>query len=165
MGVGEGFVLGVGLKVGGAGDIAGGFAGSEGFFEGLDFSRAAGGEVEGGFGTDGFGFLREVAEGGPFIALDRARVGLITAKDEGENGRFARAVGADERDALAVVDLHVGVFKEKTAAVGFLEIADGQHGRKPDSEELTTEDTESTEVNGTDDLQSLFPRGSRETLP
>ena len=117
-------MLGMGLKVGGTGDIAGGFTGSEGFFEGLDFSRAAGGDVERRLGTDGFGFLREVAEGGPFVALDGAGIGLIAAKDEGENGGFARAVGADERDALAVVDLHVGLLEEGAAADGFLEFAD-----------------------------------------
>jgi len=159
LGVGEGFVLGVSLEVGGGGDIPGGFAGGEGFFEGLDFARAAGGKVERGLGTYGFGFLREVAEGGPFVALDGAGIALIAAEDEGKNGGFARAVRADERDALAVVDLHVGLFEEKTAAVGFFEIADGQHGRKPVSVGLTTEDTESTEVNGMADLQGWSFRG------
>ena len=159
MGVGEGFVFRVGLEICGAGDIAGGFAGGEGFFEGLDFSRAAGGDVERRLGTDGFGFLREVAEGGPFVALDGAGIGLIAAKDEGENGGFARAVGADERDALAVVDLHVGLLEEESAAVGFFEIADGQHGRKPVSEKWTTEDTEITEVKGMADLQGWSFQG------
>ena len=47
-----------------------------------------------------FGFLRQVADHGPRVALDGAGVGLLLFENDGEQCRLARAVGADKRDAV-----------------------------------------------------------------
>ena len=121
-------VLGVGFEVGGAGNVAGRFEFLQAGFELRHLAPFAGGEIKDGFAAGGFAFLWQVADHRPLVALDGPGVGRLVAEDDGKERRLARAVGADQRDALAVVDLHGGVFKKGPAADGFLEIADREHG-------------------------------------
>ena len=66
----------------------------------------------------------QVADHRPFVALDGPRIGLILAQDDGcEKGRFARAIGADQRHALAIVHLHRGVLEQGAATDGFPEVS------------------------------------------
>ncbi|MFM1945088.1 MAG: hypothetical protein RI897_4070 [Verrucomicrobiota bacterium] len=95
LGIVEFVVAGVGVEVIGGGDVAGFLKFAEFDLELGQFVDAAGGDVEDGFVADGFGFLREVADDGPFIAFHRAGVGFELFKDDGEESGFAGAVGAD----------------------------------------------------------------------
>ncbi len=117
LGVVKGVVLDVGFVVFGRRNLAGGFHLAQAFFEnGQD--GAAGGEVEDGFFADGFGFLGEEANHGPFVAFDDAAVGDVFAEDDGEKGGFAGAIGADEGDAVAMGDVEGGVFEKDASANG-----------------------------------------------
>ncbi len=111
LGIVEFVVLGVGLHVFGGGDGAGGFEFVQFFLEEWEFLHAAGGNIEDGFVAVGFAFLREVADHGPFITFDGAGVGFTLLENEGKKGGFARAIGADERDAFAVVHLERSVLE------------------------------------------------------
>ena len=87
---------------------------------GLGHGRGrAGGELEHGFLARGGTFLGEEAEGASALEIDRAFVGGVVAEDEGEEGGFSGAVGADQSDAVPRIDLQRGVGKEGAAAEGF----------------------------------------------
>ena len=107
-----------------------GFVFLDGFFEGGDFGGDGGGEFEDGFVCGGGGFLGEVAEGAAAVEDDAAVVGGVAAEDEGEEGGFARAVGADEADAFSVVDLEGDVLEEGAGAVGFRDFGEREHGER-----------------------------------
>ena len=126
----ERLVLCVGFEVFRALDVAGLFERVQLFLQLRDVARAASGDVEHGLGTDAFGLLRQVADHRPSIALDSAGVRILLVQDDGEERGLARAVRADECDALAVVHLQRGVLKERAPAVAFSKIANGEHGIK-----------------------------------
>ena len=63
--------------------------------------RDGAGEFEHGLVAARGGFLRQVADGGVLVDDDGAVIGLGRAEDDGEEGRLARAVGPDQRDAFA----------------------------------------------------------------
>ena len=89
----------------------------------LGFGDVGGGE--GGFedGADGEaggegGLLADVADAGALAGGDFARVGLLDAGEDGEEGGFAGAVGADEADAVRVAHRKAKVFEEGLRAEG-----------------------------------------------
>ena len=123
----ERLVFGVCLKVFRAFDISGPLEGCELFFERLKLSCTTAGDVESCLGMDSLCFLRQVAEGRPFIALNRPIIRLIRFQNERKKRGLAGAVRPNQSDALAIVDLHVGFFEKESAAVGFFEISNGKH--------------------------------------
>ena len=86
-------------------------------------------EFKDGLVAGGGGFLRQVAERGVLVEDDAAGVGLAGAEDDGEQRRLARAVRADQRDALAEVDAQRHLFKEGACAKAFADIGQGKHKR------------------------------------
>ena len=73
----ERLVFGVRLKVFCSFHISCGFEGGELLFERLKFARATAGDVESGLGMHSLGLLRQVAEGRPFITLNRSVIRLV----------------------------------------------------------------------------------------
>ena len=69
--------------------------------------------------------LRQVAGGVRARADDLAGVGVDEAEDDLQQRGLARAVGADDRDALVVADAQREVAEEVLPAVLLLEVADG----------------------------------------
>ena len=63
------------------------------------------GQLDDGFVADGRAFLREIADGGAALKVDGAIVGGFVAEDEAEQGGLARAVRADQPDAIAAIHL------------------------------------------------------------
>ncbi len=131
LGIGEGVVFGVGLHVGGAVDGPGCLQFLEALFKTQDFAAATGGNVEHGFLPDGFTLLGQVTHHGPGIPFDGAFVGLFLGEDDGEEGGFAGAVGADEGDVVAIIHLEGRSFEKDSSAVGHLEVADREHAVSP----------------------------------
>ncbi len=111
-------MLGVGLQILRARDIAGGLQFMQPLFQSRQFIHPAGGDVEDRFVAVRFGLLRQITHHGPFIALDRAGVRLLLLENDGEEGGLARAIRPDQRDAVAVVHLKRGVFEEHPPAQG-----------------------------------------------
>jgi len=60
-----------------------------------------------------------------------AGVGIDQPEDDLEQRGLARAVGADDRDALVVPDAQREIAEEVLPAVLFLEVADGDQDRSP----------------------------------
>ena len=118
LGIVELVVLGVRLQVFGCGHVAGLFQFVQAFFQLRQFLHPAGGDIQNGFVAQRFGFLRQVADHRPFIALDRAGVRLLLLENDGEQRGFAGAVRADERDAFAVIHLERSVLEERPPANG-----------------------------------------------
>ena len=100
----------------------------EAFFQSRNLSGPTSGDIEDGLISRGLTLLGEMADHGPLIPLDRARIGLILFQEQGKERRFAGAIGADQSDALAVIDLHIGLLKESATADGFFEFFDREHG-------------------------------------
>ena len=98
-------------------------------FQGMEFSHPSRRHIEDGLFADGLSLLGEMADHGPFIPLDAASIRLVLFQDQREEGRFSGSVGSDKGNAFAVIDLHVGLFKKGASAKGFLEFANGEHGR------------------------------------
>ena len=71
--------------------------------------------------------LAEVADGELPGDRDLALVGGLLAHDHAEEGRLARAVGPDEADLLARVELEGGVDEEDLPAVLLAEVGEGDH--------------------------------------
>ena len=91
--------------------------------------------VRGGQGKDGFvarrgALLRQEAQRGAPVQDDTAFVRRVFLEDEREQRRFPRAVGTDQADALAPVDLQGGVAEESASRVGFGEIGKCEHGSR-----------------------------------
>ena len=121
-------VLRVSLHVFGALDVAGLFERVQFFLQLREIARAARRDVEHGLVADGFRLLREEADHRPRIALDGAGVRIVLAENEREKRGLARAVWADECDALAVVHLHGSALEKNAPAEAFADVTDGQHG-------------------------------------
>jgi hypothetical protein len=90
----------------------------------------AGGDVEDRLVAGRGAFLRQEAEVGPALPLDRAGVGLLLAEDEVEEGRLAGAVGAHEPQAVGARDEQRHLREEFAGAVGLGNIGDRQHGSR-----------------------------------
>ena len=90
----------------------------------------AGGELQDGFFAGGGGFLREESDGASALEIDRPFIRGVVAEDEGEEGRFAGAVGSDQADAVARVDLQRGVLEEGASTEGLGDLGDGEHERE-----------------------------------
>ncbi|HEX3473539.1 MAG TPA: hypothetical protein VHT91_00785 [Kofleriaceae bacterium] len=71
--------------------------------------------------------LPEVAQGQLLRPLDRAVVGLVLAGDQPEHGGLAGAVGADQPDLLARVDLERGVDEQDLPTVLLADRAERDH--------------------------------------
>ena len=127
LGIVERIELGVGLHVLRAVHGASGFQFLEAFFEAGQFAGPSGGDLQNGFFTHGFALLREEADHGPRIPLDRPFIGSPASENDGEERGFARAVGTHQRHPIPVVDLEGGVFEQDPSGDGHLQLTDGKH--------------------------------------
>lgn len=123
----EGLMLGMGFEVFVGGGIAQGFQFAETTFEFGQVSGPAGSHFHDRFVADRLGFLGEVADHGPGVAFDLTGVRFGLLEDEGEEGGLAGAVGADQGDAFAVIDLERRVFEQRASAQNHFEISNCQH--------------------------------------
>ncbi len=123
-GEGAGGAVEVGVAEGEAFEDAAGFWFD---FPAAVFVGVHGGEFEDGFVASGGGFLGEEAEGDAAFHGDLAVVGALFAEDDGEERGFAGAVGADEADAFAAVNLEGDVAEKHAAGEGFGDIGELQH--------------------------------------
>ena len=74
-------------------------------------------------------FLAEVADRHALWQRHVAVVGMILAGDEAEDRRLARAVGADEADLFAGIELHARVDEEDLVAVALVDLVERDHRR------------------------------------
>ena len=74
-----------------------------------------------------FDVLAEIADGQLFRDGDFAFVRVFFAYDHAEEGGLARAVGADEADLLAGVELEGCVDEDKLPAVLLVDVGKGNH--------------------------------------
>lgn len=117
----HGFVVGVALR------IASGLALGDDAPPLRELRGGGRGEFEDALLCHGRGLLREVADGGVALAAHAAGIGLDLAENDGEEGGFARAVGADKGDAVGALDLCADVLKKDLRPVGFGDAVDGDH--------------------------------------
>ena len=75
------------------------------------------------------GLLGKIADVGILIAFHFPGTGHLIAEDDLEKGRFARPVGADQRNALTPVDGQISLLEERPPTVGHGQLAYGQHVR------------------------------------
>jgi hypothetical protein len=68
------------------------------------------------------GLLRHIGDAQALLELQRAVVGLFKAAQDLEQGRFARAVAADQAHAFRGLDGHVGVVEQRNVAEGELRV-------------------------------------------
>lgn len=68
------------------------------------------------------------AEGDIFFDGDAAIVRGGFAKDQGKEGRFSCAVGADQAEAVLPIDLKGDIAKKSATAEGFAEFGKSEHG-------------------------------------
>ena len=118
--VAQRLVLGVGLEIRRAGNVARLLAGVQDFLQRLDLAGPARGHIHRRHLALHLGFLREVAERGPLIAVHRPGIRVLGVQDDVEERGFSRAVRPDQRDLFAIADLHGGVLKEHAPPVAFL---------------------------------------------
>src|SRR5690349_16128887 len=71
--------------------------------------------------------LREVADPKPRAKLDLARERSQLAQDGAQEGRFARAVGTDQRGALAATQLDIVRREERLVRIANLNVLGAQH--------------------------------------
>ena len=71
--------------------------------------------------------LGEIADVGMLIAFHPPGTGHLVAEDNLEEGRLARPVGADQRNALTPVDGQISLLEERPPTVGHGQLANGQH--------------------------------------
>ena len=83
---------------------------------------------EDGLVADRRAFLRQVAEIRAAFPLDGAVVGRFLAEDQVEERGFARAIGADEAEAVGARDEERHLGEEFAGAVGLGDVGDGEHG-------------------------------------
>ena len=80
------------------------------------------GEVQHAFVPGGRTFLGEKAVIGTAFPGDGAGIRRLGAENYGEQGGLARAVRADQTDAISTVELEGGVFKQDATAEGFRDL-------------------------------------------
>src|SRR6185312_11832621 len=71
----------------------------------------------------------DVADPGSFANGDFAGVGLLLAANNGQQGRFADAVGTDQANAVAVVHGEEEVFEKRNRAESFRDVLRGDDRR------------------------------------
>ncbi len=76
------------------------------------------------------GLLRHVGDAPVRGKVDVALVGVQLAAQQGKETRLARAVGADEADALARIDGKVGAFEQRLRAAHLADVGKADHGSK-----------------------------------
>jgi hypothetical protein len=91
------------------------------------FRGDAHGDLDDGFIGGLAGFLREVSGDGVFVALDGAFIGAVLIENHAEERGFPGTVGADEGDAFAPVDGHLGLAEQGAAAEGLGKLFDREH--------------------------------------
>ena len=74
--------------------------------------------------------MREKAHGDIFFEGDASLVWAGLAEDEGEESGFARAIGADETDAVFAVNLEGDVAEESATRERFTELREREHGER-----------------------------------
>src|SRR5206468_1201062 len=74
--------------------------------------------------------LREVTDFDAVGDGDRAGVGDDLADEDFEKGCFARAVGADEPESLAALDVEVELVEERALAEGLFEVGERGEGHQ-----------------------------------
>ena len=84
-----------------------------------DFRVDGDGQFQNRFIPGGGGFLGQMADGGIFLQRNGAGIGRLGLEDHGEEGGFARAIGADQADAVLAVGLDGDVFKQRLRPVRF----------------------------------------------
>jgi len=95
-----------------------------------EFRRDGRGQLENGLVASGCAFLGQMPDADVSLADDLASVGGFMAKNHVEQRGLARAVRADETDAIAAIQLNGGSREEGLAAVGFADVGKGNHGVK-----------------------------------
>ena len=123
-------VLRVRLQIFRAGHIARLLQFVQPLFQPGQLLHPAGRHIQHRFLAQRLALLRQMAHHRPFIALHDARVRLPLLENDGEERRFARAVRADQRDAVAIIDLQRGVLEESAPANGHLKITNCQHEKR-----------------------------------
>ena len=92
-----------------------------------DAAAAGDGFVEHGAAVHLFHVLAEVADGELLGDGDFAFVGRFLADDHAEEGGLAGAVGADQADLFARVELERGVDEDELFAVLLVDVGEGNH--------------------------------------
>jgi len=92
-----------------------------------DAARPGDGFIEHGPALHLFDVLPEVADGELLRHGDIAFVGSLFADDHAEQGGLAGAVGSDQTDLFAGVQLEVGVDKNELLAVLLIEVGKRNH--------------------------------------
>jgi hypothetical protein len=87
----------------------------------------ADGDFDNGFVTDLGSFLGEVTDGGAAIEGDVTAIGFLALEDHIDEGGFACAIGSDEANAFAAIDLEGGLDEEVAVAKTFTNFADREH--------------------------------------
>ena len=94
-----------------------------------DAAAAGDGLVEHGAARHLLDVLAEVADGEPLRDRDLAFVGRLFADDHAEERGLAGAVGADQADLLAGIELKGGVDEDELLAVLLVDVGEGDHSR------------------------------------
>src|SRR5205823_4754456 len=76
-------------------------------------------KFEHGLISGGGSFLRKKSNRRVLLDRDRSLIGRNLAKDQREQRRFASAVGADQSNSIAAIDLKRDVIKERPAGERF----------------------------------------------
>ena len=74
-------------------------------------------------------FLRQIADGGAGLREACAAIGLHRSGGDLQERGFARAVAADQADALALADRQLRAFQQRRAAEGEVDVLQGEKGR------------------------------------
>ena len=82
-----------------------------------EFGAHRGGQLDDGFVADGGAFLREVADGGATLEVDGPVVGGFIAENQAQQRGLARAIRADQPDAIAAIHLQRHVLEKDAPAV------------------------------------------------
>ena len=73
--------------------------------------------------------LRQIADGRAGLREARAAIGLDGSGRDLQQRRLARAVAADQADALALADGKLGALEQRRAAKGEVDVLQGEEGR------------------------------------
>ena len=86
------------------------------------------GQLEHGLIAGRRGFLREKSDRRALLDRDRAGIRRSLAEDEREERRFARAIRADQADAIAAIHLERHILEEDAPGERFGDLGNGEHG-------------------------------------
>ena len=102
----------------------------DGLLDAGHFRGSGTGEFKDRFLTRRGRLLGEKAHGDIFFEGDASLVWAGLAEDEGEEGGFARAVGADEADSVFAIYLEGNVAEEGTTRERFAKLREREHGER-----------------------------------